>query len=159
YSGRGTLKSWVRVAAARLVVDLARKRREAEPRSEDELARLLPATADPELEYLRHAYADTVPRAFRQALEKLSVRQRNLLRQRYLHDLGGVELAAMYGVHRATVFGWLDGARVALLDHVRDAIRNQVPGHELDSIVALLGSHLEVSVRRLLDSRLEDEKS
>jgi RNA polymerase sigma-70 factor, ECF subfamily len=157
YHGHGPLKAWVRVAAARLVIDLSRRPKEPEPYSDADLMRHLPATADPEIEYLRRAYAEQLPEAFSQALSRLSVRQRNLLRQRHLHGLGGVQLATLYGVHRATVFGWLDAARKALMDHLREAIRVRVPAHDLESIVNLLGSRLEMSVRRMLDSRLEDE--
>ena len=55
------------------------------------------------------------------------------------------------------MFVWLEQARVALLGHVRTALLARVPGHELDSVVGVLGSRLDVSVRRLLDSRLEPE--
>ncbi len=157
YRGQGALRSWVRVTAARLVVDLSRKPKHPEPWSDAELMRHLPATQDPEVEYLRHAYAQQLPEAFGRALSQLTARQRNLLRQRHLHGLGGAQLASLYGVHRATVFGWLDTARKELLDRLREAIRLQVSAHDLDSIVTLLGSRLEISVRRMLDSRLEDE--
>jgi RNA polymerase sigma-70 factor (ECF subfamily) len=157
YAGRGALRSWVRVSAARLLVDQARKPHQPEPRPDEELARLLPTTGDPEAQYLRRAYAEKLPAAFAQALQRLSVRQRNLLRQRHLHELGGTELAQMYGVHRATIFVWLDAARKDLLGHLREVLRVELGGQELESMVALLGSQLEVSVRRLLDSRLEDD--
>jgi RNA polymerase sigma-70 factor, ECF subfamily len=157
YRGQGTLKSWVRVAAARLVVDLSRKPKDPEPFPDAELLQHLPQAADPELEYLRRAYAAELPQAFDRAILQLTVRQRNLLRQRHLHGLGGAQLATLYGVHRATVFAWLDAAREALLGHLRDALQARVAAHDLDSIVKLLGSQFQISVRRLLDSRLEDE--
>lgn len=157
YAGRGALRSWVRVSAARLLVDQARKPHQPEPRPDEELARLLPTTGDPEAQYLRRAYAEKLPAAFAQALRGLSVRQRNLLRQHHLHELGGAELARMYGVHRATIFVWLDAARRDLLGHLREVLRAELDGQGLESVVALLGSQLEVSVRRLLDSRLEDD--
>jgi RNA polymerase sigma-70 factor, ECF subfamily len=156
YGGRGALRSWVRVAAARLVVDLARRAEPVYATPDEELARRLP-TDDPEVAYLRHAYGDALPAAFETALGGLSVRQRNLLRQRFLHGLTADRLATMYGVHRATVFEWLGDARAALTKELRQALATRVPDHQLESVVDLLGSHLELSVRRMLDSRLESE--
>lgn len=158
YSGRGALKSWVRVTAARVVVDLARAHEGRDQPSDQAMLDRIPGRANPELAYLRHAHASHVPEAFELALQKLTVRQRNLLRQRYLHGLGADKLVPLYGVHRATVFGWIDDARKALLVNLRDALARRVPGTELESIVDLLGSELDLSVRRLLDSKLEDDR-
>lgn len=156
YGGRGPLRAWVRVTAARLVVDLARRHDGAEPTPAEVLAQRLPTAADPELAYLRRAYGDALPAAFADALAAITVRQRNLLRQRYLHGLGADKLATMYGVHRATIFTWLEEARQALLEHTREAMRRHAHGHELDSVMALLGSEFDVSVRRLLGPADED---
>ncbi len=158
YGARGPLRAWVRVAAARLVVDLSRKPDVPEPVPDDELTARLAGGGDAELDYLRHAYGEQVPSAFADALASLSARQRNLLRQRYLHALGSDRLATMYGVHRATMFAWLDEARAALVTGVRAAMQARLPGSELESVVAALGSRLDVSVRRLLESGLEPEK-
>ncbi len=110
-----------------------------------------------EVAVLRHAYGPALEQAFSRGLAALDVRQRNLLRQRYLHDVSGDALAKQYGIHRATMFGWLDKARVALLFEVRQALAAAVPGDQLESVVGMLGSELHVSVRRLLDSQLEPE--
>jgi RNA polymerase sigma-70 factor, ECF subfamily len=155
YGGRGPFRAWVRVTAARLVIDLARRRDDAELPAEGAPGGGL--RADPELAYLRQAYRHVLPAAVAEALAGLSVRQRNLLRQRYLQGLGADKLATMYGVHRATAFAWLDEARRALLEGTRQAVRRHAHGHELDSVMALLGSELEVSVRRMLGPSAEGE--
>jgi RNA polymerase sigma-70 factor (ECF subfamily) len=157
YRGEGALRSWVRVAAGRLVIDLSRRHDDSERPDDDLARRMATASEDPELDYLRHAYADLVPEAFGEALAAVSVRQRNLLRHRYLRELTVERLAAIYGVHRSTMFEWLSEARERLLTEVRAALSRRVPGQELDSVLALMGSQLELSVRRMLDSRLEDE--
>ena len=164
YGARGPLRAWVRVTATRLVVDLSRKPDVPEPMSDDDLSTRLAQTGDPELDYLRHAYGVALPDAFREGLAALSVRQRNLLRQRYLHDLGADKLAVLYGVHRATMFAWIEAARVALLDHVRAAMHAKVSdasegASAMQNLFAALGSRLDVSVRRLLESQLEPEKA
>ncbi len=157
YQGRGALRSWLRVTVTRLVVDIARRQKGTETPQDDELISRLPSTDDPELNYLRHAYANALPPAFERALAGLTIRQRNLLRQRFLHELTVERLATMYAVHRATMFEWLAKARQALLLGLREALAQQLPGHDLDSVVAALSSRFELSVRRMLDSRLEQE--
>jgi RNA polymerase sigma-70 factor (ECF subfamily) len=156
YGGRGPLRAWVRVTATRLVIDLARRPEQPAPLG-DELDALLPPTGDPETGYLRHAYGDHLAAAFADALAALTPRQRNLLRQKHLHELTGERLAAMYGVHRATVFGWIEDARKALLKHLGQALRARTAGHDLDSVLGAVGSRLDLSVRRLLDDHLEDD--
>jgi RNA polymerase sigma-70 factor (ECF subfamily) len=155
YQGKGPLRSWVRVTCARLVVDIARRSGSEVPKSDDEIARRLPPAPDAELDHLRRAYGEMLPEVFASALAGLTPRQRNLLRQRYLHELTVERLAAMYQVHRSTVFEWLNQARADLQSHLRVALAARVPGPELDSVVALLGSELELSVRRMLASQLE----
>lgn len=156
YRGQGSLKAWVRVTAARLVIDLSRRRAERVVGS-DALLDQLESDEDLELEHLRDRFGPELQASFAAALAQLSVRQRNLLRQRHLHDISADALAKLYAVHRSTVFVWLEQARVALLGHIRTALLARVPGHELDSVVGVLGSRLDVSVRRLLDSHLELE--
>jgi RNA polymerase sigma-70 factor (ECF subfamily) len=156
YRGRGTLKAWVRVMTSRLVVDLVR-RRDDNTSSDDALADKIQADDDPEIDYLRHAYGSSLDAAFAHAIGMLTVRQRNLLRQRYLHGVSPDALAKIYGVHRSTLFDWLEKARAAMLRHVREGLSTHVPGEKLESVVHLLGSKLDVSVRRMLDSRIEPE--
>lgn len=156
FTGRGSLKAWVRVMTSRFIIDLSRRR--ARPTTTDDgLAEKLGADDDTEVDYLRHAYGPALGAAFEQAVTELSVRQRNLLRQRYLHEVPADTLARMYAVHRSTVFAWLDKARADLLEHVRRILAQRLPGDQLESVVGVLGSQLQLSVRRMLDSRLETE--
>jgi RNA polymerase sigma-70 factor, ECF subfamily len=156
YRGEGSLRGFVRVVATRLIIDLSRKT--VPPAGDDQLLATLPGATDPELDYLRHAYGALVPPAFEAALASLAVRDRNLLRQRFLHELTVEQLATLYGVHRSTIFEWLKSAHGRLLSGLRRALAASVGAEELDSVVALLGSRLELSVRRMLDSRLEEER-
>jgi RNA polymerase sigma-70 factor (ECF subfamily) len=157
YGGRAPLSAWVRVTCARTVIDLARRKDDREVLGGSSLLEAWPDTADPELTAMRSRYAPLLPKAFAAALAKLSPRQRNLLRQRFLRDIPAQTLAASYGVHRGTVFAWLDDARRDLLSHVRVALGADVGPASLDSVVEVMGSALDVSVRRLLDSNIEPE--
>lgn len=157
YQGRGSLEGWLRVMTSRLVIDLSRARKRPEPAGDETLVERMSDGHNTELAVLRHAYGPALEQAFSRGLAALDVRQRNLLRQRYLHDVSGDALAKLYGIHRATMFGWLDKARAALLFEVRQALAVAVPGDQLESVLGMLGSELHVSVRRLLDSQLEPE--
>lgn len=156
YGGQGSLKAWLRVIASRLVIDLSR-RKDRSTASEPELVDRMGSGDDTELEVLRRAYGPALETAFTQALGGLSVRQRNLLRQRYLLEVNAEQLAKMYAVHRSTLFAWLDRARTDLLAGVRLALAQRVGADQLESVVGVLGSRLDLSIRRLLDSRLESE--
>jgi RNA polymerase sigma-70 factor (ECF subfamily) len=158
YSARGPLKAWVRVTAARIIVDLSRAPGEREMPADDAMLDRLASPDDPEVLLLRTGYAAHVQAAFRDGLAQLSTRQRNLLRQRYLHGLSADKLAPAYAVHRTTAFGWLEDARRALIGHVRSALRARIPDSELESVVGVLGSRLEISVRGALGGALEDER-
>jgi RNA polymerase sigma-70 factor (ECF subfamily) len=157
YEGRGSLEGWLRVMTSRLVIDLSRRKKQPSTAGDERLVERMEDDQDTELAVLRHRYGPMLEQAFSAGLGALTIRQRNLLRQRYLHEVSADALAKVYGVHRATLFGWLEKARVALLLQVRQALAAAVPGDQLESVVGLLGSDLHLSVRRLLDSNLETE--
>lgn len=158
YAARAPLAAWLRVSVARLVIDLARRADDREVFAPDDaIFDRLPSSADPELAALRASFASVLPEAFARALASLDPRQRNLLRQRYLHGLPASALATSYGVHRATVFGWIEDAREGLFTRTREELRAIAPSSSLDSVIAAMGSELDLSVRRLLDSGLEED--
>lgn len=159
YGGRGSLRAWVRVTAARVLIDIVRKATPPDtPASDTSIFDRAAEAGDAELDYMRKTYGAAVPDAMAQGLAALTVRQRNLLRQRYLSGLSTDRLATMYGVHRATAFRWLEEARLALFAGMRAALgqRLEIADHELDSVIDLLASRVDVSMRRLLDSRIEE---
>ncbi|NUP08034.1 MAG: hypothetical protein HOW73_18465 [Polyangiaceae bacterium] len=160
FSGRGPLKAWVRVAATRIALDLARKKGDkAESPSEGSLFDKLPGSQDPEMAYMRTLYGSELQRAFEAAFARLTARQRTVLRQRFSEQLTGDSIATMHGVHRATVFGWIEDARKLLLQSIRDELRSRVRGSDetLDSVMALVAGGLDVSVRRLLGADAPNE--
>jgi RNA polymerase sigma-70 factor, ECF subfamily len=160
YAGRGPLRSWVRVTATRVMLDQARRATPPDrPAGDASLFDRVSDRIDPELEYMRHAYGAAVPDAMQAGFASLDPRQRNLLRQRYLYGMSTERIATAYGVHRATAFRWLEEARAALLLGMRSALgqRLEVAEPELDSVLEMLASRIDVSVRRLLASQLEED--
>jgi RNA polymerase sigma-70 factor (ECF subfamily) len=153
YSGRGSLRRWVRITARRTYIDIMRARqREPEVLVGDEIVSERASENDPELAYVKSKYQGEFRIAFSAALGTLSTRQRNLLRHHFVHRLRFDEIAGIYRVHRATVARWVADARVALLERTRTILREQiaVEGAELDSIMRLVTVDIDVTVSRLL---------
>jgi RNA polymerase sigma-70 factor (ECF subfamily) len=88
-------------------------------------------------------------------LGRLSDRQRTILRQQLLDGLSIDEIGALYRIHRATAARWLEQARQQVLENTRALLleRLQVRPQELDSIIRLIRSRLEVSLRQLVARR------
>jgi len=152
YGGRGELVSWLRVTATRKALKLLRKGNREQELDERVLARSPDAKPDPALRHLRDTYGAELKRAVAEALVRLEVRQRNLLRQHVLDELTIDELALLYRVHRATCARWLADARADLARGARRclAVTLGVPAHEVESVLRLLDTDLEVSISRLL---------
>jgi RNA polymerase sigma-70 factor, ECF subfamily len=154
YAGRGELRSWIASIAART----ARKalhgdRKRADAPGDDELLTGVAVDEDdPELAYLKTAYRDAFAAAVRDALAVLTVRERNLLRQHHLDRVTLDELARLYGTHRATVARWLAAARARIVEEARRLLveRLAIAEDELESVVRLVQSQVQVSLARLL---------
>jgi RNA polymerase sigma-70 factor (ECF subfamily) len=155
YSGRGRLDAWVRAIAASTAHTVLRAARREAP--EERALDVAVPNSDPELAYLKATFAAEFKAAFAEAVEALSIRERNLLRQHALDGLSIDQLGALYRVHRATAARWVVDVRARLLDGVRERLqaRLQLSEAELKSVMALARSQIDVSVRRLLQP--EDE--
>ncbi len=88
------------------------------------------------------------------ALATLSVRDRNLLRQYLVDRLTIDQLGRLYRVHRVTASRWVNRAREAFVAATLLALRRRlrVTRSELDSVLRLLRSQVDVSLRHLLQT-------
>ncbi|HLU65238.1 MAG TPA: sigma-70 family RNA polymerase sigma factor [Kofleriaceae bacterium] len=147
YAGACSLAGWLRVIAVREAIKLVSRRREV-PVSDELLASALAPDAGPELAYMKRLYRAEFGRAFSAALASLSPRQRTLLRQHALDELGLDRMARLYGAHRATVARWLAAARADLVAATRRELveRLGISPVEVDSILRLVESQLDVSL-------------
>lgn len=152
YAGRGGLVAWLRVLLTRELVDLLRGERAHARLDTGELARAVGGALDPETEYLRTLYQGEFKRAFAEALKTLGARERRLLRYGYVERLGVDDVGALLGVHRATAARQIARARQTLLERTRQRLeaRLRVSGAELQSILRLIESQVDVSLQRLL---------
>jgi RNA polymerase sigma-70 factor (ECF subfamily) len=93
-----------------------------------------------------------VDAGLRSALARLDARSRALLRYQLIDGWSIDQVGKLYGVHRATAARWLADARQVLGDAIRSelATRLQISTHEVDSIVRLVQSRVDMSLDRLL---------
>jgi RNA polymerase sigma-70 factor (ECF subfamily) len=138
YAGRGPLVAWVQMIAIREALMLRRAARRDAPL--DELAVIV--ETDPALALTKRVYREHFAAAFTAALAALAVHDRTLLRLCFVDAVGTEKLAALYAVHRATMFRWLRDARAQLLGGIRTELvsRTGVREDEVDSLLRALSS-------------------
>lgn len=153
FDGRGPLAAWLRAVALRETLTLKRRQKASKVASDDDLLQeVAGGSGDPELDFVKQKYAPDFKAAFQGALASLEPRERNVLRLNLLDGLSIDEIGAIYRVHRATAARWITRIRETLLERTRAGLAQRVKlrGPELDSLMGLLRSQLDVSVRRYL---------
>lgn len=159
YRGRGPLGAWVRVVATRAAYDQFRTaRREEAPLDDDLLEELIDTSDLPDVARVREAYGNELRAAFRVAARRLSTAERSVLRSHTIDNLTIDQIGALYQIHRATAARWINQARDALLRALRDELRQRLGQSREDvltSVIALVGSRLDLSVARALASEAE----
>nr|HEX4316483.1 sigma factor-like helix-turn-helix DNA-binding protein [Kofleriaceae bacterium] len=152
YSGKGALLSWLRVVATREAIRMLPIARREPALHDDDLAYLVAPDDNPELGYLKRLYRAEFKDAFQAAVATLPDRDRLVLRQSVLDGLGIDALAKLHGVHRATCARWLESARAAILATTQKILieRLELSRDELQSVIRLISSRLDVSLARVL---------
>lgn len=151
FTGRGDLRGYARVIAARALARQIQRDRQSTSLDPDVLDLLDPAL-DPEVTLLRDQYREVVEAAFVAALGELTDRERAVLRYHLVDGWSIDELGARYRAHRATAARWLIAARAKLGAGIRSRLAAEllISHSQVDSIVALVTSRIEVSLERLL---------
>ncbi len=156
YAGQGHLENWLRVTALRICLDVVKTG--VQHKREDAVEDLSAAAMadDFELEFLKKAHRASFKQAFSKAVISLEPDQRTLLRMSYLRGLSIDDMAGLYHIHRATAARRLGRARESLMTgtHAELAQILEVEPGEIDSIMRLINSQLEVSMERLLRTTL-----
>jgi RNA polymerase sigma-70 factor (ECF subfamily) len=155
FTGRGDLRGWVRVMATRQALRRQGRARRELATEDDELCQRLVESEPPALDQMKAFYRHAFKAAFEAALRSLPHREQTLLRQHYLDGATLDELARLYQVHRATVARMLGRARELVLASTRDQLMSQleVPSQDLDSILRMIRSRIEISLRALRRGR------
>lgn len=154
FTGRGTLAQWTRAIATRLLIDLQREATGSLPLEEAPAAAEAMAGSDPEFSFIRARYQEEFRQAFQAALNGLTPKERNLLRLHHVDNLSVDSVGTMYQTSRSTAARWISQARERLLELTRAALAERLQSNteELDSLLGLLRSNLEVSLHTLLKS-------
>jgi RNA polymerase sigma-70 factor (ECF subfamily) len=160
YSGQGPLRAWLTVTAMRTFLDCSRSgaQHKRETAFDGEVLEALMAPGDDvEIAFLKDKYRADFRAAFSTALRSLQSSERNLLRHHWLAGLSIDQIGVIYHTHRSTVARRLARAREALMSATRRELMSSLglENDELDSVMALISSRLEVSVFRLLGERTE----
>jgi RNA polymerase sigma-70 factor, ECF subfamily len=155
YSGFGFLQNWLRVTALRAMVDIARseRARQLEDLLEDDALFAVAAPAsDLDSRYTRAELGHAIKQAFTRAVAGLAPRGRNFLRHAHVDQLTLDQIAALYGIHRATVARTLAAAREELSTATRKELAALLglPDTDLDSMVRGADSQIELSLSRVL---------
>jgi RNA polymerase sigma-70 factor (ECF subfamily) len=155
FAGRGDLRCWVRVMATRQALRRKCRARREQTTEDDELWQHLVSAEPATFDHVKEFYRREFKRAFETALRALPHREKTMLRQHYLDGATLDELALLYRVHRATAARILGRARELVLASTRERLMAEldVPPQELDSILRMIWSRIEVSLRALRRGR------
>ncbi len=154
YAGRGDLRNWVRATAVRTCLNLLRKHKREVALDDDRMLAAFPAVEDdPELAHMKDLYAGEFKQAFADALRSLEARPQNLLRHYYVDELTIDDIGAIYRVHRVTAFRWINKAREQLVEATHATLKDRlnVTQNEMDSILRLIRSEIDLSIARYLN--------
>lgn len=151
YAGRGPLRTWLRVAALREALMLARasRRRAAhEVTDEDALLEHAAVAEDPELLLLQGRCREALRDAFAGAVASLDSRERTLLRLSLRDRLSVDQIGALYRVHRSTAARWLQAVRDKLSASTRAALASKLSlaDAEVESLIRAIGSRIDLSL-------------
>jgi RNA polymerase sigma-70 factor, ECF subfamily len=152
YAGRGPLDGWLQAIVTRLALSAKRVRADARVDDGNEAWLAWPSPDDDaELALLKRSSNESFRQAARAAFLGLEPKARLLLRQHLLDGLTAEQLAALHHVHLVTVYRWLREARARYLDETRRrlAASLKLEGREVDSLLRLLESQLDLSLRQL----------
>jgi RNA polymerase sigma-70 factor (ECF subfamily) len=154
YQGRGALADWVRVAAARNALNLARDSALEAPARGDAIDQIV-VDAAPELRWLAERHRDDLNEAVRFAFTALATEERNILRMHYVDDVAMGELGALYGVHKSTMSRRVARARDAVLTATCERLAQllEAPPADVANLIKLLRSQIDVTLSRVLASR------
>ncbi|MGC4079501.1 MAG: hypothetical protein QM702_21165 [Rubrivivax sp.] len=153
FRGTGPLGAWVRVVAMRLAYDRLREGSQTELETDAEaFERLADASDAPDVAYLRETHMDDVKAAFAEAAAKLGSEERLVLRAHVVDGLTIDQIGALYQVHRATAARWIQHAKEALVDALREALGRRIGASPsaCESLVMLVGSRIDLSLERVL---------
>ncbi|HKG23612.1 MAG TPA: sigma-70 family RNA polymerase sigma factor [Blastocatellia bacterium] len=158
YSGRGSLRGWLRAVVYQLSADSHRQTsrfvQTEEPEDMDRLVRAdVPARASSgELGFIRERYRAAVSDALRAALKDLEPRERLLLAYYYYDELTLREIGRMFKVHEATISRWLTKVQKRIRKLVEKNLSrdHHFNRREVTEAIELAAEQMDINVRQYL---------
>ncbi len=152
YTGRGPLGAWLRISSVRIALNLRRRaKHNVEPDVEGGPQLRAPGP-DPEIDYLKSRYRREFREAFQATITSLTGDERTVLRMHYIDGLTIDQIGGAYRVHRSTVARWLALSRDKIMEETKRLLteRLKVAPSEVDSLIGLVRSQLDVSIYKYL---------
>ena len=169
YSGRGSLRGWLRAVVFQLSADSHRQSsrfvQTEEPEDMDRLARVGDSSHKPangEFESTNQRYRNAVADALRRALGDLEARDRLLLMYYYYDEMTLREIGLLFNVHEATISRWLSKVQKRARKMVEKSLARDhgFNRREVSEAIEMAGEHLDINVREYLyDARGSDRKA
>jgi len=154
YTGRGPLGAWLRVVCVRIALNLRRRPKQTVETEGERAPVLRSAAPDPEMDFLKSKYKEEFREAFQTTLTELSSDERAVLKMHYIDGLNIDQIGTAYRVHRATVARWLAPSREKIMEETKKRLeeRLKMQSAEVDSLIGLVRSQLDVSIYKFLKS-------
>lgn len=151
YTGKGPLVGWVRVVAVREALQVLRNTKRDVVASDAEALGTSAASID--MKMLRDMHGPSFTKAVEEAIGRLSVDQRTILRFHARDGLTIDQIAPMLGIHRATAARRLEKARTDVLEHTKAVLREKhgLSDSEARSLCMALGGQLDMSLGKALN--------
>jgi RNA polymerase sigma-70 factor (ECF subfamily) len=149
FVGSCSLATWLRLWAVRVALAFVGGRPEPAANGSHEIAdKLMMDALDLEREIVEQQHQQVFQEALDAALATLTEQERDLLRRHFVDDVSLEQLAAGYGVHRATCARWLAAAREKLQEDTRRRViaSLQLSPAEFESLAGLMQSGLSVTL-------------
>ena len=159
YSGRGSLRGWLRAVVFQLSADHHRQTsRLVQTEEPEEMDRLVRAAdpherrTTPEVSFVSERYRAGVADALRRAIEELEARERLLLAYYYYDDMTLREIGRLFNVHEATISRWLTKVqkRVRKLVEKGLARDHRFNRREVSEAIELAAEQMDINVREYL---------
>jgi RNA polymerase sigma-70 factor len=153
YSGRGSLKGWLRAVLFQLSVDRHRRQgRFVQPEEDRELERLSPVVPPPsEHTGIGDQYRAATHKSLEKALSQLDSKLKMILGYYYYDNLTLKQIGQLFGVHEATASRWLQRAQQDIRQAVEKLLKQDYKFNAIQIKECLeFAAESDVDVRGLL---------
>jgi RNA polymerase sigma-70 factor (ECF subfamily) len=150
YGAVGSLSEWLKVVALRMALNMKRSDHML-PTDDIPVAAVLGSFDDVQM---KQFYLQELNEAIESCFNKLTVRERTLLRLHFVDGLNIERIGVMYGVHRATVARWLVTIRQHLFEELRErlALTHGLDTTDVRSLYRRMQQDVHVTISRVLQA-------